>query len=163
LHSLIIEFVTGRCGQHELHTDPGAQRRQRQRYVVAIPHERHGAAGHIAAELILQRHHVRQGLAGVAAVAEGVDHRHVADCRHLHQLLVLEHPRHDAVDHAAEHLGDVGGAFPHAELHIFLVELDAVAAEFVHRLLEADPRPQGGLFEEHRQRPARQQRRGLAG
>ena len=132
----------------------GSEQRERVIDVVAIAHERDDDALE-PAEALLDREQVRERLAGMLAKREPVDDRHARLGRELHGHLVRTRPDDDRIDHPLEVPRDVAHALPGAQ-HDVMGQVDRVAAKLDHAGLEADPRPQARLLEQHRERPARQ-------
>ena len=64
---------------------------------------------------------------------------------------------HDSVRHPPEHAGAIGHRFPLPHLDVGGLQVDRLAAELEHPDLEAHPRAQRGLLEQHRQRSTREQ------
>ena len=108
-------------------------------------------------ESLLEREHIREGLARMLPEGQPVDHRDVSLVRELLRDLVRSGPDDDGVDHSLEVAGDVANALPGAEDHV-MGQVDRVAAQLGHAGLEAHPGAQARLLEEHRQRPTRERR-----
>ena len=144
-------FELGRTGdaQPELELrggmHPGGQ------HVVGVAGPRDGLAPDRAA-MLLERHHVRQHLAGMRAAREPVDHRHGGVARELHQRLVIERADHDRIDIARQHARGVGDGLAAAELHLGAGQRDGFAAELAHADVEGDAGAGRRPVEDHGER-----------
>ena len=64
---------------------------------------------------------------------------------------MLESPRHNPVNIAAQHTGDILNRFALTDTaDVFGLDVNYRAAQVRHRHLEAYPRPQRRLFKQHR-------------
>ena len=107
-------------------------------HVVAVAHPDDGAAADVAA-VLEPGLHVRQQLAGVEVVGEGVDHRHTRMGGELLDDGMGEGADHDHVHHPRQDPGAVGDGLAAAELGVPGGEEDGMAAELGHAGLEGDP------------------------
>ena len=102
---------------------------------------------------------IGDSLAGVLLVGEGVDDGDRRGVGEVDERLLRVGAGDDAVDVAAEHARDVGHRLALAEADFALAEIDRLAAELLHRDVEADVRPQRRLLEQERQRLAGEEAR----
>ena len=121
--------------------------------IVAVADPGHGNAGDGAA-MLLPSLDVREQLAGMEIVAEGVDHRYAGICGESHQPLVIEGADGYAIDHARDHAGGVLDRLAAAELAVAGGDEQAGAVHLRHGSLECDPRAGGSLLEDQSQRLA---------
>ncbi len=121
--------------------------------VVAVADERHPQPGQLA-ELLLQGHDVRQGLAGMVVVGQGVDDRDRGIARQLLDLGLLEGPNRESREIARQDSGRIGDGLAAAELQLIGTEGDGQHAQAPGRGLEADSCPRRRLVEDEPDAPA---------
>ena len=152
----LVRAVPDRVREADLHAEGGTHQRQRMVDVVAVADEgEHGPPQ--VSEPLVEGEQVRQGLAGVLADGQPVDHRDRGPGGQLRHDLVGTGPGHDAVDEALEVARHVADGLPPAEDDA-LGEVDRMAAELGHPGLERDPCPEARLLEQHRERAPLQRR-----
>ena len=124
-------------------------------HIVAVTDPGHGTAADVATQL-MEGLHVREQLAGVMHVGQGVDHRgRRAGAETLHGIMV-EGADHDDVHHARHHPRTVLHRFATSQLGVAWRQEHGVAAELCHAGLEGDPGAGGGFLEDHCQHFAAQ-------
>ena len=158
-HDPVLGLVAVGMGEADLHAHRRAQQRERVVDVVAVPDERERQPAQLA-EPLVEREQVGQRLARMLAQRQAVDHRHARLRRQLDHDLVRPGPGHDRVDEPLEVLRDVAHRLPGAHDDI-LGQVDRRPAELRHPRLERHARPQAGLLEQHRERPATERRIGV--
>ena len=78
------------------------------------------------------RQQVGHNLAGMLHIRQGVDDRHTAVLRQLHQRLVPIDPRYNAVHIAAEYPRHIGHRLPPAQAHFVGRQVNAEPAQFLN-------------------------------
>ena len=109
------------------------------------------------AQLLADRHHVGDRLAGVELVGEPVDDGDVGVLGELVDVGLLERADHDPVEVAGEHHRGVLDRLAAAELQVAGGEVEARPAELRDADLEAHARARGRLLEDHPERAALEQ------
>src|SRR5690606_15465681 len=120
------------------------------RDVVAVTDPGNGLTGDRPLAL-LERHDVRDDLAGMALVGQAVDHRHGGVARKLHHTLVRVGADHDDVDVAGQHARRIGDRLSAPELQVGMIKCNGLAAELPHRDIERHARAGRGFLEDHYQ------------
>ena len=103
-----------------------------------------------------QRQDVRDRLAGMFPVAEGVDDRHGREARHFLQIGMLEYTRDNAIHPERQIAGKIWNRFPFSQAALYGSEQNRPAAQLADSHLECHPRTQRRLFENERQVLSRQ-------
>ena len=156
------EFVARGAGDAEFHAELGAGDHEGAGDVVAVADVGEGESAEFA-EMLLGGHEVGHGLAGVGVIGEAVDDGDGGVSGEFEELGVFEDAAHDAVAHAREHASDIGDALAFAQADFGGGDVESGAAEVGHGDLKADTRAQGGLFEDHGEGLAGEQRIVTAG
>jgi len=136
-----LRLVALRAGDGHPHPEVGGPHHQAGGDVVAVAHEDE-VQPFQAVEFLQDRQQVGHGLAGMVVIGQAVDDRHGTPACQLQNVLVREGARHDAVHIAAQHARDVCDALALAQPDLLRAEVQRVAAEMLHRHLEADARAQ---------------------
>src|SRR5262249_6442176 len=110
-----------------------------------------------------EREAVGQHLTGVMEVGEAVDDRDARAGREVDDALMEECARHHEVDPALEVARDVASRLALAEPDVARREMERRATELHHADLERDPGAETRLLEDHRERPAEEERMRLPG
>ena len=121
-------------------------------HVVAITHIGERLTSQIS-EGFPHGEEVRQGLAGMLKVGEGIDHWNRGPVRVIRQLLLSEGANGEHVTKTAEHPGGVFQWLTASQLGDLGVEIHGLAAQPGHRHLETHPRAGGGLGEDQAEHP----------
>ena len=154
-HDVALNLVADRRGDGEVGADQRAAENQGVRDVIAIADigDFHPLE---LAEALVHCEQVADSLAGVAIVAQSVDHRHRGVPGQVEHVLVAEHTGHDRVDVTAQDAGHVTDRLALAEGDLARREVQSVAAQVQHGHVERYARAQAGLLENHPQRFALQ-------
>jgi hypothetical protein len=100
--------------------------------------------------VLADREEVGKALAGVLEVRQGVDHGDVRRSGQRFEASLLERPDHDGLHVAGHDAPGVLDGLSSTQLEFARGENDGVSTQLVDRDLERDPRPGGGLLEDHR-------------
>jgi hypothetical protein len=104
--------------------------------------------------LFLQGHQVREDLAGMRAIGQGVDYRLPGGGSELDEVVMCSQTRHDAVHVTVEHPGGIAHRLPDAYLNVLLGQGRRRTPQAGYPDLERHPGPVRGLLEQHRDMPA---------
>ena len=121
--------------------------------IVAVADERDPQPRQLA-ELLLEGHDVRQSLAGMVIVGQGVDDRDRGVASQLLDPGLLEGPNRDRTEVAGQDSGRVGDGLAPAELELVGAEGYGQHAQTPGSGLEADARPRRRLVEDEPDPPA---------
>ena len=125
------------------------------RYIIAVSHIRQLQAIQ-PAELFFQRENVRERLAWMIEIAQGIDDRNARPVREIVNRLLGERARDNRIRPAVEIPCNVFQRLPFADNAGLR---DRVSAELLRREFESHPRAQRGLLEQQGDGPAFQRRR----
>ena len=117
-------------------------------HIIAVPHP----AGALALDTAPVFHpglHIRQQLAGMVVIGQGVDHRYRRMSGETLHDVVPECADHHDVHHGGDHPGAVLNRFPAAKLRVLGRQEHGVTTQLCHAHLEGHPGTGGGLGENH--------------
>ena len=97
--------------------------------------------------MFFKRHHIRHDLAGVRAVRQPVDHRHIRVFGHLKQDAFIKGADHDQIDIARQNAGRVSDGFTVPKLHIRAGQHHRFPTHLTHPNIKGNARARGGFFE----------------
>ena len=101
------------------------------------------------ASRFLEGENIRDDLAGMLGIGQGVDGRDAGVMREILHVALRVGADDCAVHHAAEHAGGVLNGFAAAELEVIGIEKHHAAAQFADASLERHACAGGGLGEDH--------------
>ena len=84
-------------------------------------------------------------------IGKTVDNGDPAVLCKIYNVLMLEGPDHDTVDHAGKNVGCIVDGLAPADLDVVVGKEQSHSAKLVHAYFERDPGPCGGLCEDHSQ------------
>ena len=120
--------------------------------VVAVSHVGEGLPLQVT-EGLQHREIVRQCLAGMLQVSEGIDHGDGSPVGVIHQFLLREGANSQRVAETTEHAGRVLQRFAAAQLSDLRIEINGLPAEACHCNLETHPGACGCLGEDQPKNP----------